>query len=246
MLGGIPGASDIPCQELGTKTRNALVPHRSPTCPSNLLRKPSLPSGVSAPPTPLSTCSHHARLSSRSDRILPVPISWSSGNVTVGLAEWFLEDRGPAWTCSPGPLVPSTMPGTRRPPRMPKSCDDKPDIPNGPLPLTVDLGAQAPSPPTGLTLPVSPHSSAASWISPRQAPSLGASPGMGDSDTEEPSARGAVPAGDGDQTQHAVTRTSRKEISNHPTVLFITHSKMVCCYKNIFAHYTNRPSQQLP
>lgn len=36
------------------------------------------------------------------------------------------------------------------------------------------------------------------------------------------------------------------EISNHPTVLFIIHSKMVCCYKNIFAHYINRPSQQLP
>lgn len=82
------GASDAPCQELGTETRLALVSPCGPTCPSHRLREP--PSSWSLGPShTLSTCSHHAWLASRSQRILTVPISWPSGNVTVGLPDGF-------------------------------------------------------------------------------------------------------------------------------------------------------------
>lgn len=140
------------------------------------------------------------------------------GQCHRGPPRWFPKDRGPAWTCSQGPLVPNTTPCTRSPPRMVKSSDDKPDIPNGPLPLMVDLGAQAPSPRPGLALLPEPTQRGCFRDLSPPSPFPRGLPGDGDSHTEGPSAREAVPAGDAAQTQHATTRMSRRETSSHPTV----------------------------
>lgn len=168
------------------------------------------------------------------------------GQCHRGPPRWFPKDGGPAWTCSQGPLVPNTTPGTRSPPRMVKSSDDKPDIPNGPLPLMVDLGAQAPSPLPGLPLPLprSPHSSAASGIAPRQAPSLGASPGTGTRTQRD--RRHVRPCRPETRPRPSMPRRGCHAERLPATRLFITHGKMVCCYENTFARYTNRSARQLP
>ena len=104
--------------------------------------------------------------------------------------------------------------------------------------------APAPSPLASLTLRLGPHMSPLlpGPLTAKPFPSEPGitNPGWGTWALRCHQHREAMPAGAADQGhQHT------KEASDHVTALIIIHSKMVCCYKNIFAHYTNRLSQKL-
>ena len=114
-----------------------------------------------------------------------------------------------------------------------------------PFSSVAGVRAPAPSPPATLTLHLGPHMShlLPGPLTAKPFPSEPGitAPGWGTWVPRCCQHHEAVPAEAADQGhQHA------KKASDHLTALIIIHSKVVCCYKNIFAHYTNRPSQQLP